>query len=95
VIRIPYGSTELSRSIAQSRVNVSPAREAHRAFVASGMKAIASTGAAYRSDRDPAIVGTPPRMRERIPPSRRPASVRHTVTKPKEAHTPHAEKLQR
>src|SRR5580698_10300449 len=45
VIRIPYGSTELSKSAAQSRVNVWLAREAARWFAKKGTSASSRIGA--------------------------------------------------
>src|ERR1700721_408078 len=44
VIRIPYGSTELSLSAAQSRVNVWLAREAARWFAKKGTSASSRVG---------------------------------------------------
>src|SRR5665213_1825247 len=45
VMRIPYGSTELSRSAAQSRVNVCPARDAARWLAKKGTNASNRIGA--------------------------------------------------
>ena len=94
VIRTPYGSTELSRSLAKSAVSVWPAREAVVQLVNSGMTASASTGAASPNAR---FVGRSTVVRPTVTCSRpiSSASDSHAATRPSAAHTPHAEKLQR
>ena len=79
VTRMPYGSTDCSRSNAKSRARVSPLREAVRWFPQSGMSASSSTGVAS-SQRRPAS-GT----RSAIP------SLAHSmrVASPMPTQTPH------
>jgi hypothetical protein len=94
VISTPYGSTELSRSRAKSAVSVWPAREAFDQFVNSGMSASASTGAAMTSERRAgrSITSRPTVIRS-SPISA--ASESQMATRPSDAQTPQAEKLQR
>ncbi len=84
VIRMPYGSTELRTSCAQSRVNVSPARDASRQLATSGMSATASTGAATAHAR----------TGDRSRPASCSDSHAHAPARPTATHTDQAEKLQ-
>ena len=86
VIRMPYGSTELSRSRAHSRVNVWLLRGASMELVTSGMSASASTGAASRRPRSVTVP---------VPPQLAAASHVQTPVRPRPAQSPHSEKLHR
>ena len=80
VMRMPYGSTELSRSCAHSRVAVSPARDACRQLPTSGSTPSSNTGALVTH-------------RRASPTGTRSAMARQRPAIPSAAQTLHAEKL--
>src|SRR4029079_10487638 len=94
VTSTPYGSTELRRSAAKSRVSRCPARDAQCQLAKRGISAKASTGELTRQLRD---VGNDtlsrPTLTVSSPSSE--ATDSHTNKRPSAAHTPHAEKLHR
>src|SRR3712207_1306915 len=94
VTRMPYGSTELSRSLANAEVSRWPARDACDQLVNSGTSATAITGDASFQLRS---VGTStvsrPSFTRSLPSSA--ATVSHTQTRPSAAHTPQVLKLHR
>src|SRR5687768_10572227 len=90
----PYGSTEFNRSRAKSPVSVCPLRDAVLQFVKSGIAATSRIGAPFNHDR---FVGSStscvPSFTSSVPNIEEMDS--HRYTRPRPAHTPHAEKLQR
>src|SRR5258708_38021010 len=94
VISTPYGSTELRRSAAKSRVSVCPFRGAEVQLANSGMSAKARIG---EVNRHPCFVGmttvSSPSLMRLVP--KKDARDSQIKTRPSAAHTPHAEKLQR
>src|SRR5215470_12179467 len=94
VTSTPYGSTELSRSAAKSRVSRCPARDAQCQLPNRGMSASASTGELRRQlFCDGMTIASRPTLTVSVPNSD--ATDSQTYSKPSAAQTPHAEKLQR
>src|SRR5689334_11876339 len=94
VTSTPYGSTEFNKSAAKSAVSRCPARDADFQFVNSGTSASASTGDAIRHPlSDGSVSVSRPTLRVSVP--NNDATDSHTNNSPSDAHTPHAEKLQR
>src|SRR5205823_4496433 len=94
VTRIPYGSTELSRSAAKSAVSVWPARDADFQLAKSGISASASTGVARSQLRRRGRTNVSVPIRALSEPNMA-ATVSQMKTRPSAAHTLHAEKLHR
>src|SRR5687768_11071915 len=93
VTRMPYGSTELSRSCAKSRVLVSPRRDDALQLPKSGMKARARTGDAMAQLRRVGRLSVClPSFTDCVPTMA--AIDSQTKTRPNAAHTLHDEKLQ-
>src|SRR5689334_3624334 len=94
VTSTPYGSTELSRSAAKSRVSRWPARDAQCQFAKNGTMASNSTGedACHEDFLGISIVSRPTFT---VSVEMSDAIDSHTNNRPSDAHTPHAEKLQR
>src|SRR4051812_27358334 len=94
VISTPYGSTELRRSAAKSRVSVCPLRGADDQFVNNGISASARIGDVKRHPRWVGITTSClPSFMRTVP--KNDASDSQMNTRPSAAQTPHAEKLQR
>src|ERR1041385_126941 len=90
----PYGSTELSKSLAKSAVSVKPRRGADERFPMNGASASTRPGDPYSHDLGFGSSTTSlPSLSRSVPKSDDTDS--HTNSSPSPAHTPQAEKLHR